>query len=538
MGLLDRFRAPITEAAAPAVPLTEHAAVVNQLELAVDTLAEVTESLGGLEQLTREDRGWRLLGEQQARQLTRPGLLDIQAACLAAFIGSPLIGRGLRIRRNYVWGQGVEIAARDVADDGAETPINDLIQALVDSPEYKRVLGSAQAREERETDLGTQGEFFLLAVHDQAAKTVRPRLVPPAQIVDYVANPDDLSEVWLYQRQRTTTQVDLLSGARQTVTRTEWHPTLDYRPPLRARLDMIAGQPVRWDQPILHCAVNSIGEAPWGVPDVWGAIDWARAYGEYLSAWAGLMKALARYAFKVTAPAKQHATVKRALQNGRGTDPISGAATDPAGQTALMTADAAMAPMHSSGATIDAGSGKPLAGMVAAALDVPITMLLADPGVTGARATAETLDRPLELTTGSRRELWVDWLKALYDHVILVAVDDQLLPGTIVQSPTRQLAVLPDGVDGTVDVTFPPIEDEPLATRLQALTAAADLPIPLEVIVKMALEMLGVEDVDEVLEQMKDERGNFIDPRVTAAAVALQREQDGAPGSQAAEAYA
>jgi hypothetical protein len=86
-----------------------------------------------------------------------------------------------------------------------------------------------------------------------------------------------------------------------------------------------------------------------------------------------------------------------------GTDPITGAADGPGRATAVMSPDATMAPMHSSGATIDSGSGKPLAGMVAAALDVPITMLLADPGVTGARATAETLDKPLELTTGSRR---------------------------------------------------------------------------------------------------------------------------------------
>jgi hypothetical protein len=56
-----------------------------------------------------------------------------------------------------------------------------------------------------------------------------------------------------------------------------------------------------------------------------------------------------------------------------------------------------------SGATIDSQSGKPLAAMVASALGVPVTMLLADPGVTGARATAETLDKPTILEMGMRR---------------------------------------------------------------------------------------------------------------------------------------
>jgi hypothetical protein len=46
-----------------------------------------------------------------------------------------------------------------------------------------------------------------------------------------------------------------------------------------------------------------------------------------------------------------------------------------------------------------------------------------------------------------------------------------------------------------------------------------------------------VEDIDEVLAELQDERGNFVDPRVRAAVAQVQREQDGADGSQAAEAY-
>jgi hypothetical protein len=531
VGLLDRLRSqPLTEAS-PSVPLAEHAALANHVEM-------LEESLAGLEQLAREDVGWRKLGMEQERQFTRDGLLLIHTACLAAFIKSPLIGRGLRIRRNYVWGQGVEITAREVSTEGGEHEVNDLVQALIDSPEYQRVIGSAQAREERETNLGTQGEFFVLAVHDTAARTVRPRLVPAAQIVDYISNPEDLTEVWFYKRQWTTNQVELGTGRREVITRTEWHPVLDYRPPTGTRLDMIGMARIRWDQPIQHCAVNSVTDGPWGIPDAYAAIDWARAYADYLGSWAGLMKSLARYAFKVTAPAKHTGKVTQALRNGRSTDPITGAATDPAGATAVMTPDAAMAPMHSSGATIDASSGKPLAGMTAAALDVPITMLLADPGVTGARATAETLDRPLELTTGSRQNLWVDWLKALLDHVITVAVDDGILAGQILQGPTRQLAVLPDDAAATIDVTFPDIEQTPIAERLAAIKAADDLgTLPPLLIVRLALEALGVDDIDEVLNDMTDDNGQFIDPRVTASVAAVQRERNGAPGSQAAEAY-
>lgn len=521
MGLLDRFRAPAAEAS---VPLSEHAALANSYELLAEAVGD------GMAALRREDAGWSKVGGTDSDLLTRAQLIELHRVCLTAFIKAPLIGRAVRVRRNFVWGQGVEIAARDASTDG-DSPVNDVLQGLLDSSEWQRTLGSGQAREERELNLHTSGEFFLLAVHDTAAKMVRPRLVLPAQIVDYVANPDDPNDVWLYRRQWTTKRTDLRFADRNgrvpaptTVTRAEWHPTLEYarRTGLRDQVMLIGSDPVRWDQPIQHCAVNSVGEAPWGYPDVYAALDWDRAYAEYLSGWAGLMKALARWAFKATAPAKHGAKVTRALANGRGTDPISGAPTDPVGQTLVMSPDASVAPMHSSGATIDSGSGKPLAGMVAAAMDVPITILLADPGVTGARATAETLDKPQEDAAGSRRQLWTDWLKAFFDHVIAVAIED---------------GVLAQDVDGTVDVTFPSLTDLPLDARMKALEIARDSDAPPLLILRLMLEALGVEDVDELLKDLQDERGQFLSPRAAAQAAAAQREQDGAPGSQAAEAY-
>jgi len=525
VALADLFRRPAPEAT---VPLAEHAALRNDFELLSEAVGD------GMAALRREDAGWKKVGGSDAELMTRAELIELHRVCLMAYIKAPLIGRGVRLRKNYTWGGGVDVAARDASqDDGADSPVNDLVQSVMDSAEWQRTLGSGQAREEREVNLHTAGEFFLLAVHDEIAKTVRPRLVLPAQIVDYVANPDDPNDVWLYKRTWSTKRTDLRFVDRngrvpapQTVTRTEWHPTLGYARAtgLRDRVMLIGSDPVRWDQPIQHCAINSVGEAPWGVPTVYPAIDWDRAYADYLSGWAGLMKSLARYAFKATAPAKHGAKVARALGNGRGTDPITGQATDPTGQTAVMSPDATMAPMHSSGATIDSGSGKPLAGMVAAALDVPLTMLLADPGTSGARAVAETLDRPLELTTGSSQELWTDWLKAFFDHVIAVAIDD------------RVLAVGEDA-DTTVDVTFPPIADLPLDQRMKALETARDSDAPPLLILQLMLEALGVEDVDELLKDLVDERGQFQSPRAMADAAARQRERDGAAGSQAEEAY-
>ena len=54
----------------------------------------------------------------------------------------------------------------------------------------------------------------------------------------------------------------------------------------------------------------------------------------------------------------------------------------------------------------EVSSNEAIKRMVSAGLGIPITMLLTDPGVTGARATAETLDEPTQLEFGVRRGLW------------------------------------------------------------------------------------------------------------------------------------
>jgi hypothetical protein len=51
--------------------------------------------------------------------------------------------------------------------------------------------------------------------------------------------------------------------------------------------------------------------------------------------------------------------------------------------------------------------------------------------------------------------------------------------------------------------------------------------------VRLLLRALGVRDVDELLEDMTDDQGNFIDPNVTAGDVAAKAYRDGKDPAQA-----
>jgi hypothetical protein len=171
-----------------------------------------------------------------------------------------------------------------------------------------------------------------------------------------------------------------------------------------------------------------------------------------------LVKALSKFAWKLTAKPTARAQAKAKLGTAPPTKAVTGELND-VGATAILPPEATLDAIPKSGATIDAESGRPLAMMVAAALDVPVTMLLSDPGLTGARATAQTLDRPTELVMQQRREVWGEALRDILTHVITEAVraPKGLLKGKITTDPSgRELVELAGDTVDTVDITWPP----------------------------------------------------------------------------------
>ncbi len=158
--------------------------------------------------------------------------------------------------------------------------------------------------------------------------------------------------------------------------------------------------------------------------------------------------------------------------------------------------------------------------MIAAALGVPVTMLLADPGQVGSRATAETLDRPTQLEMGMRRAMWADVFRQILGYVVLQAVKAPRGPlqGTVTRDPVtgQETVTLTGDVDQTIEVVWPPLDETPMSTIVQAIVQADStqkLP-PIEV-TKLLLHALGVDDVDEILNGMTDADGNWLDPYAT-----------------------
>lgn len=457
----------------------------------VEHSLEIAEQSIGQLQLALEDRGWTKMAAWGETEFSREGLRKSARLCRVMAAANPLIKRGLSIRHAYIFGAGFEIKAKDAA-------VNEVIKRTLEDKGNQRSVFGEQACETNERTLGTDGNVFFAAFANPRTGHCQFRTIPFDEIVDIIRNPDDRSEPWFYKRSyvEQTIQPDGTTKDKQIDV---YHPDINYNPARRFR--RIGDDKVDWTAPIIHTKVNAQDTWKFGLGDAYAAIPWARTYRDFLADWAVLIKALSQFAFKISGGNNSNADKLR-QQVARAT--AQGA---PVGQTAVTDALTTMEAIPKSGATIDSESGKPLAAMVAAALGIPVTMLLSDPGQTGARAVAETLDVPTINEMNARRSVWKQTFITMITYAIEWAIRAPAggLAGTFIRDPWTGELIVSSNVDITTEITFPSLKDSSTASKIQAV-ANADMTgkLPPLITLKLLLEALEVPNVDDVIKEFED----------------------------------
>lgn len=488
--------------------LTEAERKELQVQLAnTDHKAEIAqESLARL-QLAMEDQGWSKTSQDAMAEFTRPGLQMAADKCRVMAIANPLIKRGLAIRASYVHGQGVGITARADGTEGGQD-VNALVQAFLDDDVNRAALTGHQAKLRLETSLGTDGNVFICLVTDPMTGKVTPRTLPFDEVQDKMTMPGDRMITRYYRRDWHENGSD----------HTAYYPDIRWRPRTRDKwvTDGEQRYPIMWDMPVLHVMDNGLEGWSYGIGDAYAAVPWATAYKEFLEDWVLLIKALSRIAYTASRkknPASQ--TARQALNMGQ----------LPAGSTAVMGEGMTLEAMPKSGATIDSESGRPVATMVAAALGIPVTTLMADPGQTGARAVAETLNQPTMLEFKGRQELWTEAYRAILGYVIDQAVIAPRGPlrGTVAREDTTLKVTLAQNTDRTLEIVWPDINELPVETIMNAIVQADGTgKLPPRVLAQLMLRALGVRDVDEILDELTDDDGNWVSPDASAGDAATR----------------
>lgn len=481
MGLLDRFRP--TPAPDPMVEV-------------------LTESVRDLS-LQLEDRGWKKVGSDDEATMTREALVQAAQDGRALAVAHPLVRRGISLRTSYVHGQGGPQLSVDL--DGDED-VNAVVQAWWAARENQNALTGPEARARLERSLSTDGNVFIACYTNPIDGQVTNRTIPFEQITDIHANPDDRMQVWFYQRTYTR-KPEPFSTLEEQVT--VLHPDLAYAP--RIRPHTIQGMRVLWNQPVRHVKVNDLDGWQYGIGDTFAIAPYARGYRDFLGDWMKLTKSLSQFAWKATADGKRAARTRQAMQRAQQGVPGNDGSV---GASMVMGAGENLEAIPKTGATIDADSGRPILAMIAAGLDVPVTMLSTDPGITGARSTAETLDKPMMLAMRARQDVWTDVYIDIAEYRIEQAIRAGKLTGQVVRDEwTKSDYAELNGAQPVLHCDWPDLSTESTEEAVRAIKDADSTgKLPPLVIARLFLTALGVEDIDDVLEDLTDENGDFIDP--------------------------
>lgn len=368
--------------------LREVSATYGTLRADVDTLyvrqEEIKEAAAGpgLAALRAEDVGWKLISGGDGGLVHELDLTDIKDhanAARALRAANPLAKRGVAVRNAYIW------------DDPIEYP--DAAKEIISNPINQRAMFSDEASEELESALLTDGQYFLLL--DRNKKEARR--IPLSEITGLVHNPEFKDDVWFYRRNFTVTTTDA-EGQEQSTEREVYYPAVGFRGTVPSRIGKIE---VDRTKRIEHTAVNRQTGWRWGIPDMFGAVYWSKAYKEYLEANYTLSRALARLAFKVSSPTGRGQAKARAKM----AQPVS---RQEAGSTALLGAGQDLVAINKSGSGVDFKGGTPLASMVAAALDVPLSVLLTDGSAGGRQGAENALEQPTINTMNQRRTVHLE----------------------------------------------------------------------------------------------------------------------------------
>lgn len=267
----------------------ENAKLQNEVMEHEERIEEVEESLLQLADAF-DNIGWSKMGfdkPDELKQMPLATVKKIAALSQALAAANPFVERAVSARIGYIWGNGVEF---DKHDDNTQKAMK----------ANRRTVFGAQAYEERERALATDGNLFLALNREYETDTFR---IPLYQITGAISNPDNPEEIWYYKRTWTRTAKNGDTEAVNEKDITRYYPSIHYIQKLENEGRDVPKRWGKWgvDQKyvIQHTAVNKQIGWRWGLPDIMTVMFFAKVYKEYLEDNASLVKAYSKIAWQV-----------------------------------------------------------------------------------------------------------------------------------------------------------------------------------------------------------------------------------------------
>lgn len=436
---------------------TEH----SNNELLQERIAEL--------ELALDDVGYERIGDSNFdKQFTKASIDKIAAMARVYWLKNPLIKRAVATQANYVFGQGVDVVA---ADEDVQT----VVDAFMEDSKNRAELTGEQAMLTKETELQVTANLFFTFFTDPLNGATRVRTIPLSEITRIIYNPDDSKEPWYYYRQW---QQPKEPGSQKYEMHQAMYPDINYMPK-EGLPKHFNGIEVMALNPVYHVKTNCLSDMEYGVSEIYAAIDWAKAYKDFLEDWYTIVKSLSKFAWKATSKsgATGMAQAKQVLEgaiNG-GSNPMNSDLPGQAAQVWMSSDNFDLAPMPKSGATVAVDDGRRALLMVCAATGI-YEHYFGDPS-TGNLATAKAMEQPMLLMFQERQELWTDVFNTILGYVINQSAlkPGGKLRGVMSFNDYGESYVDMGDTDRSVDVKFPPILQEDVNERIDAIVKSVTL---------------------------------------------------------------
>lgn len=508
-------------------------------------------------EIALDDRGWKRLVAQSQYEFSRFGIQSIILICRLYYIKNPLARRGVDVSAFYVFGRGLEISS---PDEVANETLNDFFNDPRNATQFSH---TALVKKEKATY--TDGNIFWAFFADPQDGRLESRGIDAVEISDIITDPNDNDVPWFYRRDWAENTFEPKTGRRDTKQRTQWYFAMGYEdipgfPVNQRRIesedDNVAldssGNPI----PVLHLKDGDLPGWRFGCPRMYSAVDWLRAYRGGLENLCTLWRALSSFAWNVETEggAPAIAAFKQTLATTLMNDLTQIESNPPpvTGSAFISGPTNKISPMQTGGSTMNPDNLRRVLLMVCAGFGLNENMM--GDASTGSFATANSLQRDIELMFIERQEVWREVLQRIGRYVLArslrapkgklreavakrqgVTASEVDLEKVLVESPigrngkgiTRMQEAKSEPTDAaqkiTVGVTFPAILQGDVGMRIKAIVDALTLdgkePIGADqkTCTRLLLVELGVEDPDIVIEAMFPEATYEIDRTIQPA---------------------
>lgn len=506
---------------------------ISGLWVPASAIADIHESLQLLASELEKERQWiDISGDTTGKDFGIEDRKTISSQALLYFVKNPLIGLAVTLKSLFVFGRGPSVKAKD----GLISEV--VIEDFWNDPDNKTELTSLDAMQRKSNALQLDGNLFLALFVNIATGRVKIGSIPPTEIDEVITHPENKSKVLWYKRTFIPQTFDYENGhykseGSKTLYYKDWRnadPADDvYAPPVEKRARTADGQEVL----VRHLKVNCTDQQKFGFSETYRAHSWAKAYTDFLSDLASIWRSLAIFAAERKIPKGTKAQIAAAATELRthNADGTQQRAKPPAGSIRVSNDQDQWVPIKTSGITMSADDGRRLLLMVCAAMGV-YEHYFGD-GSNANLASTTAMELPMLKMFEARQAVFEDLFRDLFDFAIRQSAQASggKLKSYAQFNEDKSKLVLADPDTGEeisqmVNVDFPPITQKDVVQLVGALKTALTLDgnsasstpmITAKQAARECLTYLGIDNVDELIEELYPEGDAGLQPRDLAA---------------------